>query len=62
MRGSICYRTGKEKERNGTWWRTYVRVPCLELSSELVNIGTLAGNQRDVVSSLGKEASDEVNN
>lgn len=45
-------------ERDG--WRAYVCVPCLELSSELVEVGTLARNQRNVISSLGKEPSDDV--
>jgi hypothetical protein len=44
----------------------YVCVPSFELSSELVEVGALARNQRNVISSLGKEASDgaqrKVNN
>ena len=38
----------------------YVCVPCLELSSKLVEIGALARNQCNVVSGLGKEASDDA--
>ena len=45
---------------------TYVCVPRLELRSELVEIGALARNQRNIISCLGKEASDggqgKVNN
>jgi hypothetical protein len=36
----------------------YVCVPGLELCSELVEIGTLVRNQCNIISSLGKEASD----
>jgi hypothetical protein len=58
-------RCGRLSDRKKAWM-TYVCAPCLELSSELVEIGTLARNQRDIISSLGKEASDggqrKVNN
>lgn len=48
----------EQEERKKKWdGVTYVCVPCLELSSELVEIGTLARNQRDVITGLGKEAS-----
>lgn len=48
-------RSGKKKEWGGV---TYVCAPCLELSSELVESGTLARNQRNVIPRLGKEAAD----
>jgi hypothetical protein len=48
-------RSGKKKEWGGV---TYVCTPCLELSSELVESSTLARNQRNIISCLGKEASD----
>ena len=51
MQGSIY-----NKRRDGTV--TYVCVPCLKFSSKLVEIGTLARNQRNIITSLGKEASD----
>jgi hypothetical protein len=41
-------------------WVAYVCVPCLELRSELVEVGALARNQCNIISSLGKEASDDV--
>jgi hypothetical protein len=41
-------------------WVTYVCVPCLELSSKLVEVGALARDQCNIISGLGKEASDDA--
>ena len=38
----------------------HVGIPRLELSSELVETVALPRDQRDVVSSLGKDASEEL--